>query len=145
MTFVILQEPKRTLTAIAADTILPGYLVKAMSIADVATTVAWEGGIVVECCSAAADTATCVGIAIGSAVSGDKVTIATDGFYSIPAAYACAPGQEVGTGGDVDPLCVRAASYTCTGSTSALQYIKAIGTAWSSAASGEQVIFNLNL
>lgn len=144
MAFKVLIPPTHTITAKAADDLLAGYFVKAMSIADIASTTAFETTLVVEKMGTTADSSAAVGIALGSVSSGNAVAIATDGVFTHLATYATSAGNYVGAD-DSDPLAIRAASYTCTGSTNALQYIKPVGTAWSSAASGEQVVFKLNL
>ena len=144
MVFKVLIPPTHTITAPVSQDVLAGYFVKSMSITDVLTTDDWESHIYVDKCDAAADRAYVVGLALGSAISGTKVAIATDGLFTHLTTFAVAAGQEVGAD-QTDPLAICAASYTCTGSTNALQYIKPIGTSWSTAASGEQCIFKLNL
>jgi hypothetical protein len=144
MTFKILLNPSRVYSATAIEGILPGYFVKASSNFDIAITESWSNDLFVMKCDATGDDVLCVGLAIGSAVSGAVVSVATDGIYSLLGASTITAGQEIGAPVS-DPLSVRAASYTCTGSTNALQYIKPLGQALGTSASGEQATFLLSI
>jgi len=84
-TFKVCIPPTHTISALTADDVLAGYFVKAMSFADVAATDDWEGHIVVEKVASASDSLVAVGIAMASVTSGNIVSIATDGWFQLPA------------------------------------------------------------
>lgn len=126
----------------AQQVISGGMLVKAMSTA-AASTSRPDEILEVDRCDAAGDNATCVGIALHGAGSTDMVTVATRGIYRMYAAGAIVVGAEVSS--SADPLAVLDSTFTCAGSTNALVYLKPIGTALSTAASGEKVFVHLNV
>ena len=117
-------------------------LVKAMSTAEAGTSRPDEI-LEVGLCNAASDNKPCVGIALGSIASGEEVAVATQGIYRLEAAGNITVGQWVSA--SADPQAVQTSTFTCTGSEHALSYLKPIGTALSTAASGEHVFVKLNI
>ena len=117
-------------------------LVKAMSTEDCATSRPDEI-IEVDVCDAAGDNLACVGIALGSTSSGLEVAVATAGIYRLEAAEDITVGQWVSSSPDTQA--VLPSTFTCTGSTKALVYLKPIGHALSTAASGEYVFVKLSI
>jgi hypothetical protein len=134
MAFRTLQEGKRTFNAMAAADIRIGDLVKALSVAAVSATTAYESQIQVGSIALAADAVLCTGIAIGSSKSGDIVGVAQDGVYEMMAGGNVLAGGAIAV--SVDPAAVLPA--TIGGGSF-------IGKALSTGASGEQVVVSLNI
>ena len=144
MGFKTLHEGKVTFNAKAAADLLDGYIVKALSTYDPSASTPYEEQLLVDKCDAAADQGIVVGITVGSFTSGNLATIARDGVYLTYAGGAIKVGEEVGVSED-DPMAVVDATFVCAGSENALNYVKPVGTALSTAASGEQVVVALNV
>lgn len=130
-------------TAIANNQFISGgALVKAMSATQVATD--WSN-LEVDHCDAAADNAACVGIALTNAASGEKLSFAMEGFYTITADGGVEAGDYLmtGLGGDGDT--VRAAAQGAAGSSLFGVGSRFIGIALAPAASGERTAVALRL
>ncbi|MHA1772707.1 MAG: capsid cement protein [Candidatus Heimdallarchaeota archaeon] len=120
-----------------------GQLVKAMSVATPGATGMPADYIELDLCDAAGDDKACVGIALHGAASGDSLTVATKGIFRMYAAEDLTVGGAVAA--SADPLAVHPCTYVCTGSTKDLEYEKKIGTALTTAASGERCFVHLNV
>jgi len=132
MVYKMLQPYTRSVSSLAQVDLRPGDLVKHMSVADVSSTSSWEEQLQVGSIAIAADAIICTGISVGSTTSGNMATIAMDGVYLTMAGGNIVPGNKVAV--SLDPQCIIAAGATSE-----------IGTALSVAASGEQVVFALEI
>ena len=132
-------------TALCYADVLPGYFVKAMSVENVSSSTDPNTIISVDVCDAVADGQACVGVALGSVTSGNLVDVRQMGHMIVPAGGAITVGQEVSASTVTAPQSVVTSTFTCAGSTASLVYLKPIGTALSTAASGEDVMIRLNV
>jgi hypothetical protein len=133
MGFKVYQDGKETFEGQTYADLLNGYLVKAMSVQQVTSGLAYEAYVSVDKCDAAGDIPLCVGVNIGSTTSGNPAHIARDGIYLMYAGGAVPAGDNVGASGG-DPLSV----VTATAGSN-------IGHSLSEAASGEQVVVALGV
>lgn len=131
-------------TAITVCDVLPGYMVKAMSVVDTASTSDPFTTVAVDKSDGAGDSILTVGIAMGSITSGHLVDVKSQCVAVMNAGAAIAAGAPV-TCNDADPLAVTTATFTCAGSTNALVYTRQLGIALTVAASGEEVLVNFKI
>ena len=129
-------------SATVRETVSGGQFVKAMShIAPSATQVPSDT-LEVMLANGAGDEDMCCGIALDTAASGERITIATRGLIKTYAVGACVAGKGVQAAADanvpegVKPM--ETGSYIVPGP-------RSIGTSLDDAASGELVFVNLNV
>lgn len=138
-TRLFLTDEGNTFSGLAEETISGGQLVKAVSGATVlSSTNALDNVIELMKVDAAGDEPTCVGLAITTGASGNRITVTTTGIHGLKAGVAVAAGQMVeafGTAASADAVQPFTAGI---GS-------KFIGRSLSTGASGQLVAIRLNV
>ena len=134
-----LTDTGATFSALAQETISGGQLVKAVSGATVLTTTnALDNVIEIMLADAVGDGTTTVGVALTTGVSGDRVTVQTNGIHGFYAADAIAAGADVMAQTVVASADAVTDAVFVAGS-------KTIGHVLSTGASGQLVLVKLTL
>jgi predicted RecA/RadA family phage recombinase len=129
-------------TAKAIATISGGQIVKAVSGATVLTsTNSWTEVVQVDLCDAVGDIGLAVGVAMGTATSGQQIGVLTNGIVGLYAANAVAAGNAVLA--DANVTTADAVSPIGAAITSGADVL--FGTALSTAASGQLVAVKVNI
>ena len=109
MALEMISDDVQSFTAIAQETISGGQFVKGASNNDVveAGSVAAFAAedIVVALADASTDDELCVGIATETAISGNTITVATEGLFIVAAQDTVAPGKSISISNDNDAFC----------------------------------------